>query len=89
MKEKPAQINPNMVRTLAAGIYNSTRQGQVAGTDLSTTNSLLQQLIVKQEQNTVEIKTMKTKLHAQVSIKEYRETEKRYDAAARASSLNQ
>ena len=87
-KQKPAQINPNMVRHLASGIYNSIRDNNNGGNDMATTNNLLQTLIDKQDENTQEIRTMKKKLHAVVSIKEYRAEESKYDAAQKASSLN-
>lgn len=86
-KERPASINPNMVRMLATGIYNSTKAAD-ASANMNDTNALLQQLINEQKNNTEEIKNMKTKLHAVVSIKEYRAEEAKYDAAKKASSLN-
>ena len=85
----PAQINASIPRILANGGFNATR-AQVADNKLESaeTNGLLRTLISRQEENTLEIKTMKTRLHAVVSIKEYREVEAKFDASKRAGGIN-
>ncbi len=83
---RPVSINPQLPSVLEQG-------GIVKRIDGMPTNSsgameeLLQQLIKEQQLNTAEIKTMKTKLHAIVSIKEFREEEALYEASKRASGL--
>lgn len=83
--ERPAMINPNMARIMASG--GMVGGGTAASFDASETNELLRQLIAEGKANTEEIKNMKTRLHAVVSIKEYRIEEKKYDAAKKASSV--
>ena len=61
----------------------------VTSDSTANTDALLKELIAEQRTNTAELKTMKTKLHAVVSIKEYRETEALYDASKKASGLTQ
>lgn len=88
---KPAQINPNMPRILATGGNVSAMQQKAANEAGSGGIERLEAAMEKQNQliaeNTAEIKTMKTKLHAVVSIKEYREEEKVYDAAVKQSGF--
>jgi hypothetical protein len=84
---KPSSINPNMPQILEQGGVVRPIDG-VAGAGNAATNELLQQLIAEQKNNTEEIKTMKTKLHAVVSIKEYREEEAKYDTAKKVSGIS-
>lgn len=58
-------------------------------TDTSVMESLMAQMVRKQEEIIEEQKKMKTKLHAVVSIKEFRKEEKKYDDAKKSSSLKQ
>jgi len=84
------QETPNVRSTLpavmAAGNGGNTT---AAGNSMEETNALLNVLIQEQKANTEEIKTMKTKLKAVVSIKEFREQENLYDTAASLSTLKQ
>ena len=89
-REKPAAINPKMARIMEQGGIVRPIEGVTnTTTNNEETNGLLRQLIQKQEENTEEIKTMKTKLHAVVSIKEYREKEAQYEASKKASGMIQ
>lgn len=82
-----SRINPELPRIMAqGGTVRSITENQSNDSN-SETNLLLKQLIAKQVENTEELKNMKTKLHAVVSIKEYREQEKLYDAAKKASGF--
>lgn len=86
ISDRPARINPGLPAQLAqGGIVRDL--DNTAGTSANETNGLLRTLITEQQKNTEEIKNMKTKLHAIVSIKEYREEEKRYDASQKLSGL--
>ena len=89
--EKPASLNPSMPRIMEQGGIVRPIDGEPknASGDNSETNTLLRELISRQAENTEEIKNMKTKLHAVVSIKEYREEEAKYDAAKKASGFDQ
>ena len=91
--EPVAYINPDMPRILAAGLFNSTRNSSANSDgqsfDINKTNELLQELISKQEENTQEIKNMKTNLKAHVVFKEIKQKENEYDTAKQASSLKQ
>lgn len=89
--QKPAQINPNMPRIMAGGgivAQGQQKPGNEAGSGgierLEAAMDKQNQLIAE---NTAEIKTMKRELHAVVSIKEYREQEKVYDAAVKQSGF--
>lgn len=88
---KPAQINPQMPAIMAGGgAINQPSQSQAAaGSDNAEVVLAIKEQNRLIAENTAEIKTMKTKLHAVVSIKEYREQEKIYDASAKASGFNQ
>jgi TP901 family phage tail tape measure protein len=94
LQQKQAGISPALVRSMQLGGLAAGRTAN-AGTDdgadgsMQATNELLRQLIAQQALQTQEIKTMKTKLHAVVSIKEYREQEEVFDAAAAAAAINQ
>ena len=85
--EAPAQINPGLVRYMATGGLGSgeTTSAAVAGDD--ETKGLIRQLISEQQATREELKKSKDRLHAVVSIKEYREEEAKYDAAKNASSI--
>lgn len=58
-------------------------------TDTSAMEILLAKMVSRQEELIEEQKKMKTKLHAVVSIKEFRKEEKKYDNAKKSSSLKQ
>jgi TP901 family phage tail tape measure protein len=86
--ETPASINPTLPKIMEQGgivrdLPGTTKSG--AG----NSDVLLQTLIDKTQENTDAITNMKTKLHAVVSIKEYREEEARYDAAKKVSGIKQ
>lgn len=88
--ERPVYINPNMPRIMEQGGLIRPIDGNTNGaTDNAETNGLLRQLIAKQDENTQEIKTMKTKLHAIVAIRDIDDTRAKYDHAKKASGLNQ
>ena len=87
--ERPASINPNMARIMEQGGLVRPIEGNASQVNNNETNALLKQLITEQQANTEEIKTMKTRLHAVVSIKEYREEEARFENAKKVSGLNQ
>lgn len=84
----PAAINPNMPKIMATGglTYPSSQKQKDASQD-DEMSDLMRELIDETKQNREELKNMKTKLHAVVSIKEYREEEKKYDAAKKASGM--
>lgn len=87
--QKPAQINPNMPRIMEQGGIvrpiantqqsNSSSQSEAALLEMKNELSLLRE----------DMQTWKTKLHAVVSIKEYREEERKYDAAKKVSGIAQ
>lgn len=88
-KERPVTINPGMPRIMEQGgvvrpvvPQNSNDNSKEIAQLLQINNELL-------EKNTEAIQTMKTKLHTVFSIKEFRETETRYENAKKVSSLNQ
>ena len=86
---KPVQINPQLPRIMAAGGTVSNTTAKATSEDVSFDEMLdvLKDIATEQKNHTEEIKNMKTKLHAVVSIKEYREEEKKYDAARQASGM--
>lgn len=86
---KPSSINPNLPRIMEQGGVFRPIDGVPTATNTENLETLVSTLIAKQEENTEELKNMKTKLHAVVSIKEYRETEALYDASKKASGLTQ
>ncbi len=85
--EKPARINPSLPTQLGSGGILRNIDTNTGNNGNEETNTLLRTLIKKQEENTEEIKNMKTKLKAVVSIKEYREEEAKYDAVQKLSGL--
>lgn len=80
----PAQIDPSVPGIVARS--NGSATSPAATTQ--ATDGILLQILAEQKANTEEIKTIKTRLHAVVSIKEYREMEELYDASKKASGLN-
>ncbi len=83
-----SRINPELPRIMAqGGVVRQISDNQTTD-NTAETNLLLKQLIARQVENTEEIKNMKTKLHAVVSIKEYREKEKLFEAAKKASGFS-
>lgn len=82
-----AQINPGLPTILEQGGIVRSLDGVSNGNN-GMVEKLLQQLVIETQRTTEEIKTMKTKLKAIVSIKELREEEKLYDASKKASGLN-
>jgi len=80
----PAMVNPSLPGILQS---SATVQGRGAAVNTAVMEALLAQLVKEQQANTEEIKNMKTKLHAVVSIKELRQQEEDYDAAKKASGL--
>jgi len=85
INERPAQINPGLVVKMAEGGNFRERDNNNSGS--TETNALLKSIAVEMKETKDEIKTMKTKLHAVVSIKEYREEEERFDASKKLSGL--
>lgn len=83
--DKPAQIRSTLPGILAAN--NSSASSSTI--DFTGMEGLLKAQIKRQDDIVEELKNMKTKLHAVVSIKEFRKEEKKYDAAKKASSLKQ
>ncbi len=83
----PATINPGLPRIMQQGGYaQSTGTPGVMIAD-EETKEYLRQLVLEQRANTEEIKNMKSRLHAVVSIKEFDDQRKIYDAARRASGF--
>lgn len=87
--EDNAQLNPNLVRYMATGGLGTGKTADDRQAGLEATNALLRQLINKQDENTEEIRTMKTRLKAEVVLKEFREKEELYNAAKNASGIAQ
>lgn len=83
--DRPAQISSTLPGILAANNSNASS----STIDFSGVEELLKAQIKKQDDIVEELKNMKTKLHAVVSIKEFRKEEKKYDDAKKSSSLNQ
>jgi len=83
--QRPAQINPNMPRIMALGGLGSNRQAAVTNQN----DELFMRMIAKQDELITEVKNQKDRLHAVVSIKEYRDKEKQYDNARKASGMSQ
>lgn len=85
-RERPPQISARMPRIMAEGglIIPMRNANMNTSSDqnvlLSDQNVLLHQLID-------EVKNQRERLHAVVSIKEFKDTEKKYEAAKRASGL--
>lgn len=90
-RERPAQLNPNLPLIMAeGGIAMNSRMESM------DYKRLFEEMIIKLDQNNaltessiIETKNQKDRLHAVVSIKEYRDTEKKYDAAKKASGMSQ
>lgn len=86
--ERPMQFNPNLPLIMAMGglarkeAFNSNFSDQAFGEMADQINNRLDKVIdvLAQKQDA---------LHAVVSIKEYRETEKKYDAARKAGGMSQ
>ncbi|HYC27737.1 MAG TPA: hypothetical protein VEB42_02960, partial [Chitinophagaceae bacterium] len=87
--EASAQLNPSLVRYMATGGLGSGKTEAASTVDMEQTNALLREMVQEQRENKEEIKNMKSRLHAVVSIKEYREKETQYDAAKKASGIAQ
>jgi len=81
--QRPAQINSNMPRIMAQGGLFSTKQ---ATATIQNNNN---ELSAKLDELIDEVKNQKKQLHAVVSIKEYRDKEKQYDNARKASGMSQ
>jgi len=81
--QRPAQINPQMPRIMALGGLGSNRQAAAA---IQNNNN---ELAAKLDELIEEVKNQKKQLHAVVSIKEYRDKEKQYDNARKASGMSQ
>jgi TP901 family phage tail tape measure protein len=86
LSNKPARINSSLPQVMAnGGLVRPI--ADASGNTNNETADLLKILINKQDENTEELKNMKGRLHAVVSIKEYREKERQYEEAKRASGL--
>jgi hypothetical protein len=88
--QKPAQINPNMPRIMEQGgivrpINGSTQQSAAHTESNAVLVEMKQELSGMRE----DMQNWKTQLHAVVSIKEYRDQERKYDAAKKASGIAQ
>jgi hypothetical protein len=85
---KPAQINPNMPRIMEmGGVVRSSSSPAGNGSGLS--EELLKQMIAEQRMTREALKEFNTELSATVSLKQFKDTEKLYDAAKKSSAINQ
>jgi len=83
----PAQLNPNLPRIMEQG--GIVRQMNSSPVKDNSNDDLLRQLIAKQDELIDEVKNQKDRLHAVVSIKEYRNKEKEYDNSRKAAGMSQ
>lgn len=84
-REPAPQINRKIVRIMSQGGLGS---GATANQDsFSTMSADIKRMANMQDQIVEELKNQKTKLHAVVSIKEFRQVEKQYDNARKAAGM--
>jgi hypothetical protein len=87
-RERPAQMNSSLPRIMAEGGLGMVRNMQADAAKFDTTR--LEMIIENKFNQLIERTDAKSdRLHAVVSIKEYRETEKKYDNAKKASGMSQ
>lgn len=87
---RPTAINSNMPAILAGGGSSLTPDPSPKGEGsfgAQSDNEVLRQILKATQENTEELKNMKTRLHAVVSIKEYEEKKTLYDNAKKVSGL--
>jgi TP901 family phage tail tape measure protein len=87
--QRPAAINSNVPGILKQGAFNGNTSANNSSADIQQLVDLQKAMLVELQENRIETRNMKTKLHAVVSIKEYREEESKYDAAKNAAGIKQ
>jgi hypothetical protein len=85
-RQRPASINPQMPLIMEQG---GVVRSLIPKTGDDATNEKWDAMLQKQGELIDEVKTMKTKLHAVVSLKEFREQSKLYDDAQQVSGIAQ
>lgn len=86
-RQRPAQINPNMPFIMANGGLIG-RSGQAAVQTLDTTN-LERMMENKFDEFFDRMPDKNTPIHAELVLKQFRETEKKYDNAKKSSGMSQ
>ena len=81
----PARINPGLPKIMEQG--GIVRPINTPADGAAISNNLLAQLVKEQQLNTQEIKTMKTKLHAVVSLSQIKDADELLSAAKKASGF--
>lgn len=87
--QRPAAINSNVPGILKQGAFNGNASSNNSSSDIQQLIDLQKAMLVELQENRIETSNMKTKLHAVVSIKEFREEEEKYDAAKKAAGVKQ
>ncbi len=86
INERPAQLNPGLGVKMADGGNLKERDNNNSSTSTET-NTLLRSVLTELKENTAVTKYKNEKLHAVVSIKEFREEEERFDNSKKLSGL--